>query len=50
MVIKYDLVKLRYFYVARPEKLAKIHRLVGSRLVRRVGRGELAPGRNGQVD
>ena len=33
MVIEYNLVKYRDLCFARPENLAKIHRLVGTRLV-----------------
>ena len=35
MVIEYNLVKYRDLCFARPENLAKIHRLVGTRLVKR---------------
>ena len=37
MVIEYNLVKYRDLCFARPENLAKIHRLVGTRLVRTAG-------------
>jgi hypothetical protein len=33
VVIEYNLVKYRDLCFARPENLAKIHRLVGTRLV-----------------
>jgi len=39
MVIEYNLVKYRDLCFARPENLAKIHRLVGTRLVSRLRNG-----------